>query len=207
MRLLPRNTLFYDLLEQQADNVVAICERLCDLVTDFRDVEARQNAIKDLEHAGDQLTQELFRSMLSTFITPLDKDDLAALASGLDDVVDYVDAAASRFVIYRIEQPTEEAVELAGLLLTLARSVAQMVRALRDLHGKDTLMEAFREMHDLENRTDSVYRKALGNLFNTPGVDPIYVIKWKEIYERMEMAADKCEDVANVVEGIVLKYA
>jgi uncharacterized protein len=203
LRLLPRKPQFYDLLDQQADNVVAICQRLSDIVQDFRDIETKQAAVKDLEHQSDQLTQDLYRSMLSTFITPLDKDDMAALAGGLDDVVDYVDAATARFVLYQIERPTEESKELAALLLTTAKRLSQSVHGLRDLRQREGIVEALREIHE----SDAVYRRALGTLFNTPGIDPIYLLKWKEIYERVEMAVDKCEDVSDVIEGIILKYA
>jgi predicted phosphate transport protein (TIGR00153 family) len=175
-------------------------------VNDFTGIEQKQAAIKEFEHAGDDLAHELFNKMHATFVTPLDKDDLAALASGLDDIADYVDAAGERFVIYQIEQPTEEARQLAGLMVAAAEIVARTVHGLRNMRGRDLFFQAFREIHDLENQSDSVYRRALGDLFNTPGIDPIRILKWKEIYERMEMAVDKCEDVANVVEGIILKY-
>jgi predicted phosphate transport protein (TIGR00153 family) len=205
--LLPRKTLFYDLLEEQADNVVTLCERFHALVHEFDDLEGRQAAIRELEHVGDRLTHELFAQMHATFVTPLDKDDLAALAGRLDDVADYVEAAADRLVLYRIQQPSPEAREQADLLVAAARVLTGAVHGLRDLRQRDEIAEAGRQLHELERRSDAVYRRALGELFNSPGADPILVLKWKEIYERMETAVDKCEDVADVIEGILLKYA
>ena len=207
MRLLGQKVQFYDLLERSGDNIVRMCEDFAQTLVEFRDLEARQSALKDLEHEGDRLTHELFSSMHGTFVTPLDKDDLAALAGGLDDIADYVDAAGDRFLMYRIAEPTSEAREMAALLLQTARLVVSTVHELRRMGNRDGFFRAFREIHELENQSDAVYRRALSSLFNTPGVDPIFVLKWKEIYERMEMAVDKCEDVANVVESVILKYA
>jgi predicted phosphate transport protein (TIGR00153 family) len=207
VRLLPRQDIFYDLLEQQADNVVALCECFNELIHDFQNVAQKQAAVKELERAGDKLAHELFNKMHATFVTPLDKDDLAALASGLDDIADYVDAAAVRLVLYKIAEPSAAAMQLAELMRAAAGIVAEAVRGLRSLRGREQFSQAFERIHELENQSDNIYRGALGELFNAPGADPIQILKWKEIYERMEMSVDKCEDVANVIEGIVLKYA
>jgi len=207
LRLLGQKTDFYDLLDRHGENLIRMCEQFAQTLVEYTDLEARQAALKDLEHEGDRITHELFSSMHATFITPLDKDDLAALAGGLDDIADYVDAAGDRFLMYRIAEPSPEAREMATLLLATARVVVSTVRELRKLGNREGFFRAFREIHDLENQGDAIYRRALSNLFNTPDVEPIFVLKWKEIYERIEMAVDKCEDVANVVESVVLKYA
>ncbi len=207
MRLLPRKTLFFDLLDRQADTIVALSQQFVEMIDNFTDLETKQAAIKDLERAGDRVTHEFFNSMHGTFVTPLDKDDMAALASGLDDVADLIDAAAERLLLYKIDHPTAEARDLAHLMLATVAQLADLVRRLRELRDREAFFRSFREIHDLENQSDTVYRRALGNLFNAPDVNPIYVLKWKEIYERMETSVDKCEDVANVIEGIVLKYA
>ena len=207
MRLLGQKTEFYDLLDRHGDNILRMCEHFAQTLADYTNLEVRQAALKDLEHEGDRITHELFSSMHATFVTPLDKDDIAALAGGLDDIADYVDAAGDRFLMYRIDAPTPEAREMATLLLAAARVVVSTVHELRKMGNRDGFFRAFREIHDLENQSDAVYRRALSSLFNTPGVDPIVVLKWREIYERIEMAVDKCEDVANVVESVILKYA
>jgi len=207
VRLFGQKTEFYDLLDRHGDNIVRMCEHFAQTLADYTNLEVRQAALKDLEHEGDHITHELFSSMHATLVTPLDKDDIAALAGGLDDIADYVDAAGDRFLMYRIAEPTPEAREMATLLLSTARLVVSTVHELRKMSNRDGFFRAFREIHELENQSDAVYRRALSSLFNTPGVDPIFLLKWREIYERIEMAVDKCEDVANVVESVILKYA
>lgn len=206
MRLFPKNETFYDLLDRHVENLEQMAARFVDLLQEYRDVESKQAAIKELEHVGDSVTQQLLRQMHVTFVTPLDKEDIVALCSGLDDISDYIDAAAERLVLYKIPQPTREAVELGSLLAQTVDAVAVTVRHLRNLEERERLFDLFRKIHSLENQSDTVYRRALGELFNDPHADPVRILKWKEVYERMERAVDECEDVANVVESIVLKY-
>lgn len=207
MRLLPRKTTFFDLFDQHAESLVLICRELRDMWRDFDHLPERQARVKDLEHRCDQLTHQLALEMHATFVTPLDKEDIAALASGLDDIADYADAVGDRIILYQIGESTPEARELSEILVQCAEVLQSTVRCLRSLNQKDSIMNSFREIHRLENESDVVYRRAVGMLFNTPGADPITVMKWKEIYERLEMAVDKCEDVSNVVEAVYLKYA
>src|SRR5205814_8699064 len=137
-------TEFYDLLESAADNIVLMCEHFAQTVAEYTNLESRQAALKDLEHEGDRLTHVLFSSMHATFVTPLDKDDLAALAGGLDDIADYVDAAGDRFLMYRIAAPTPEAKEMADLLLKTARPVVSTVHDLRKMGNREGFFQAFR---------------------------------------------------------------
>jgi predicted phosphate transport protein (TIGR00153 family) len=172
----------------------------------FDRLPERRDRIKGLEHRGDEITHELYRQMHVSFITPLDKEDIQAMASGLDDVVDDADAAGDRVVLYQIPESTPEARELADLLVETAKVLQGAVSCLRTPGEKERILTACREIHRLENQSDTVYRRALGLLFNAPNADPIRLLKWKEIYERLEMAVDQCEDVANAVEAIQLKY-
>jgi uncharacterized protein len=206
MRFLRQKTSFFDLFDAAAANLVAIAEELSEMLRQFDRLPERQGRIKALEHRGDEFTHDLARQMHATFVTPLDREDISALYSGLDDVADYVDAAADRILLYRIETGSPEAQELGEVLVALTKLVQEAVSYLRRLGEKDRILAVCEQIHQLENQSDTLYRRALGGLFNAPGADPIFVIKWKEIYERLEMAADKCEDVANVVEGIQLKY-
>ena len=207
MGLLPKKTPFFDLFDQHAANLVLIAQELRDMFDHFDRLEERQARIKDLEHACDEITHALATEMHATFITPLDKEDIAAIASGLDDVADYADAASVRLSLYQIPASSEEARDLARLLVKCTEVLQDAVGCLRSNRNKDRVIRACREIHTIENESDAVYRRALGTLFNTPGVDPILVLKWKEIYERIEMAVDKCEDVSNVIESIQLKYS
>ncbi len=206
MKLLPRKTTFFDLFDQHAANLVEICEALRDMLTHFDRLDERKAHVKALEHRGDEITHELARQMNATFVTPLDKEDIAQLYSGLDDVVDYIDAAADRFLLYNITTVTDEARELTDLIVETGRVLQGAVSSIRGTRQGDKIIIACREIHRLENESDTIYRRALGKLFNEPGIDPIQVIKWKENYERLEMAVDKMEDVSNVLESIQLKY-
>lgn len=207
MRLLPRTTSFFDLFDRHTANLVLIAQELRDMLEHFDRLEERQARIKDLEHECDEITHTLATEMHATFVTPLDKEDIAAIASGLDDIADYADAASVRISLYNIPESSPESRALAELLVQTTEVLRGAVSCLRTNRNRDQVIRACREIHRLENESDAVYRCALGKLFNTPGIDPILVLKWKEIYERIEMAVDQCEDVSNVLEAIQLKYA
>lgn len=207
MRLLPQKTLFYDLFDKHAATLVQMCRELRDLLQTYDRVEERQQHIKALERECDQITHDLATETHATFVTPLDKEDIVAMASGLDDIADYADAAAIRFPLYQIPESTPESRELAELLVQCVELLASAVSGLRSGKERDRIIAACRELHRLENESDTIYRRAMGELFNRPGADPIFVLKWKEIYERLEMAIDKCEDVSNALETIQLKYS
>lgn len=207
MRLLPRKTTFFELFDQHASTLVTMSRELRAMVHEYDQLEERQAHIKELERKCDQITHDLATETHATFVTPLDKEDIAAIASGLDDIADYADAAAVRFVLYKIPESTPASRQLSELLVQSVEVLASAVALLRSTRERERIIQACRQLHRLENETDSVYRQAMGDLFNTPGIDPIFVLKWKEIYERMEMAVDKCEDVSNVIEAIQLKYA
>ena len=202
-RLIPREAKFFDLFEQQGANIVAAARVLEELVHDYANAKAKAEQIKDLEHAGDTLTHELVKRLNTTFITPIDREDIYALASRLDDVLDLIDAVADRLLLYKISKPTEGCVEMARVIVKTAEETERAVRCLRDLspyYHKHCI-----EVNRLENAADRLLRDLLAGLFE--GVEPIEVIKWKEIYETMESVTDRCEDVVNVIEGIVLKMA
>lgn len=207
MPLLPKKTSFFDLFDQHASNLVLIAQELRDMLDQFDRLEERQARIKAIEHACDEITHAIATEMHATFVTPLDKEDIAAIASGLDDIADYTDAASVRISLYQITASSPESRDLAVLLVQCTEVLKEAVSCLRSNRNRDRVIAACREIHRIENESDSVYRRALGTLFNTPGVDPILVLKWKEIYERIEMAVDKCEDVSNIVESIQLKYS
>lgn len=202
-RLIPREEKFFDLFEQQGTNIVAAARTLEELVLDYSNVKAKAEQVKDLEHAGDTLTHELVKRLNTTFITPIDREDIYALASRLDDVLDLIDAVADRLLLYKIAKPTPGSVDMAKVIVKAAEATDRAVRCLRTLspyYHKHCI-----EVNRLENEADRLLRDLLAALFE--GVDPIEVIKWKELYETMESVTDRCEDVVNVIEGIVLKMA
>jgi len=206
MRFLPRDKRFFDLFETSVKKVAEGAQQLEALLRDFRNVSLKAKAIKDVEHEGDQVTHDTIEMLNRTFITPLDREDIHNLITSLDDVLDYIEACAERLSLFKITATTEEAILLAGVLVKAVRELEVAVNKLRRLQGVDTVMKNCREINRLEHEGDDICRAAVAKLFE-PGSDPLEVIKWKEIYETMENAVDKCEDVANVIEGIALKNA
>src|SRR5262245_22618868 len=203
-KLFPREVRFYDLFEQQSQHILRAAGLLNDLVHNFTDARAKLHAINEVEHQGDQITHEIVRRLNTTFITPLDREDIHALASRLDDVLDYMEAAAERLVVYRIKEPTSASRAMATVIVDIAQATDRAIRCLRTMDPG--FHEQAVEVNRLENRADSLLRDSLAELFEQQA-DPIEVIKWKEIYETMEVVTDRCEDVANVIEGIILKMA
>jgi len=201
---LPKEVRFYDYFEQQSENILKAAALLNDLVRNFSDARAKTHLIKEVEHAGDQITHEIVRKLNTTFITPIDREDIHALATRLDDVLDYIEAAAERLVVYRIKEPTSACRAFAEVIVKTAEAMDRAIRCLRNMDPG--FHEHAVEVNRLENTADNLLRDSLAALFEEQG-DPIEVIKWKEIYETMEIVTDRCEDVANVIEGIILKMA
>jgi len=210
LRLIPRERQFFDLLEAQADNVVHGARILYEGMesgTCQDDLFLASKRIHDAEHEGDELIHGLVRKLNATFITPLDREDIHALTSRLDDILDYIDAVAKRLVTFRIEKPTVQAVELSRIVLAASEETAEGIKLLRDLRQSEQLMRQCARINQLENDSDQILRDALNDLFNGEPRDPLDVIKWKDLYEHLEGATDRCEDVANVMESVLVKYA
>jgi len=202
--LIPREVRFFDFFEQQAQHIIRAAALLHEMVHNFGDARAKAVAIKEVEHQGDKITHEIVRRLNTTFITPIDREDIHTLATRLDDVLDYVEAAAERLVVYRIKEPTSACRAMAEVIVTIVAAMDRTIRCLRTMDPG--FHEHAVEVNRLENLADTLLRDSLAELFDQQG-DPIEVIKWKEIYETMEIITDRCEDVANVIEGIILKMA
>jgi predicted phosphate transport protein (TIGR00153 family) len=204
MRFLPRDEKFYDFFEKGARQVVqgAIC--LEELLKNFDDVQVKTKKIKAIEHEGDLITHDTIENLNRTFITPLDREDIHDLITAIDDVLDYIEACAERLYLFKIQKTTEEAVLICGVLVKAVKELEQAVSNLRRLKEADSILKHCAEIDRLENEGDYLNRAAVAKLFE-PDSNPLEVIKWKEIYETMENAIDRCEDVANVLEGIALK--
>jgi len=203
-RLLPREDKFFDLFEQQAGHIVSASRVLEEMTLDYTGAKTKAERVKDLEHAGDTLTHEIVRRLNTTFVTPIDREDIYALGSRLDDVLDLIDAVADRLLLYKIDVPTDGCVAMAKIIVKTAEETDRAVRCLRSLspfYHKHAV-----EVNRLENEADRLLRDQLAALFEGTK-DAIEVIKWKELYETMESVTDRCEDVVNVIEGIVLKMA
>ncbi len=201
--LIPRERRFYDLFEQQAATIVRSAGLLERSLAEVGNLPAYQQEIKALEHRGDEITHEIVRTLNRTFVTPFDHEDIYALASGLDDILDYIEEVADTANLYGITTIPEPARELAGLL---TRAVAQLEQAISKLESGKGGEEHSAEVHRLEDVGDSTSRRAIAELFS--GQHPLLeVIKLKDLYALLEDALDRCETVANVLEGITTKNA
>ena len=203
IRFIPRETRFFELFEEMAKNVTTGARQLRDLFQNYTDVANVVQQIKATEHKGDNIAHAVFIKLNSSFITPFDREDIHTLASSLDDVLDFINAAADRLTTYKITNPPAEAVQLATIIL---RQAEELAKAVALLAKGDALLEYCVEVNRLENEADGISRAAIGRLFETE-TDPIRLIKHKELLEVLEMATDKAEDAANVLETVVLKSA
>lgn len=202
--LIPKDEKFFEMFRQMGAIITEGAEALCQMLNNFSDPKASQQLIKEIEHKGDHQTHEIIRKLNKTFVTPFDREDIYALASGLDDILDLIDASAQRFVMYRVDAPTPAAKELADIILRSCRAVE---KSLELLGGKnDDICASCVDINALENEADRACREAVSKLFDEEQ-DPIQLIKWKEIYETLEKATDKCEDAANILESVVMKNA
>ena len=206
---IPRQTKFYDLFEKSTANLVVAAGKLVDLLENYQDVEKKVQLFNELEHEGDLLTHEIIQSLHRTFVTPIDREDIAHLANGLDDVMDLIEAAARSCWLYHIAEPTDKAKQLARIILMITHKLNEVMP---HIHRRDKfkyILEQCVEINSLENEADDIHHAALAELFdNSDNVSNVFnVIKWRDIYNQMESATDRAEDVANVLEAIVLKHA
>ena len=203
LRLIPREERFFDLFVEDAANVLGAARLLEAFVRTYDAVERRAGEIRDAEHRGDEISHDIGRRLESTFVTPFDREEIHGLISALDDVLDYIEEVADTFVLYHIDAPTPVAVEQAAIVV---RQCEQLHEALGHLRGFKNLDKYWIEVHRLENEGDRIVRSAIASLFEKEK-NPIELIKWKEIYTLLETTIDKCEDVANIIERIVVKNA
>ena len=201
LRLIPREESFFDLFEDLARKLQDGADGLVDLLKNYNDLERRAGRVVDIEHEGDEITHEIIRRLNTTFVTPFDREDIHHLASGMDDVLDHIEAAAEYLQLHKIDQPLPQMVSIAETLATAARITAESMPGLRKM--KD-LNEYWVEINRLENESDRAYRRTIAELFSGD-YKAMDVLKFKDIIEETEAAMDKLEDVANTVEGIVLK--
>ena len=203
---IPREHKFFNFFEESARNMVRAAQVLNELVDTWDGVEDKVSQIAQMEDEGDAVTHQIMAQLNRTFVTPFDREDIVLLAHSLDDVVDFIDAAADAMLIYKIDKPTPRAKELADIIVQAALEVERAIPQLRHRDGLKKMLPRCVEIHRLENVADKVFRSAIAELFDETK-DVTRIIKWREIYEHMESATDRCEDVSNVLEGVALKYA
>jgi len=208
-RLIPQEQEFFGLFEQQATNVLRGAELLRQRLETYSGLEqayATSKEIHDLEHIGDELVAECLTRLNKTFITPFDREDIFALTRGLDDVIDWIDSSAERLVILQISNVTPLVVDLSRIIQRCAEEIHGAIPLLRKLRDGEPVLRACRRIVQLENEADQVLREALRQLFQDPNAPPLEVIKLKELYENLERATDKSQNVANILHTIVAKY-
>lgn len=203
LSLVPEERIFYTYFCDDAANAATAAAALRDMVRSFSDVRGDAARIKALETEGDAITRRIFAKLNRTFITPIEREDIIALASIMDDVVDQIEEIAAMLLLYGVRQPTVYLLEGSELLVL---ATGQLRDAIGHLEKHQGLEPHWEEVHRIENEADVLYRNAIAELF-LPGAEPLEVIKWNRIYDLLEMAFDKCEDVANVIENVVLKNA
>ena len=201
--LVPKDRVFFDLFSEAGQNTVRAARLLKDMLENWPDSSHLAQEILLAEQEGDRITHALIKRLNSTFVTPLDGEDIYGLATQLDDIVDHIEETADFMGLYRIEAPMEQALQMADVLVL---SCEQLAGALEHLRGFKGLEQYWIEIHRLENDGDRLYRDAVASLFAN-GIDPMFVIRWRDIFLRLERAVDATESVAHILEGIVIKNA
>ena len=197
----PRDRVYFELFEEAGQNILQACELLDRMLSHYPDSKDLARDILLCEQEGDRITHDIIDRLNHTFVTPIEREDILALASALDDIVDYTEEVADYLGLYKIEAPMDQAIRLAHVLLAAARQVSEAIPRLR---GFRDISHYTVEINRLENEGDRITREAVASLFDT-GIDPMVVIRWKDLFERLEAAIDAAEKVANILEGIVIK--
>lgn len=203
LKFIPREKAFFSHFIRAAENLLDGAKLLQRMVQDFSDPKGSAAAIVDVEHAGDAITHEIISTLNSTFVTPLDREDIHALTTGLDDVLDYIEAAADMLVLHHVDAPTDAVRSQCDVLVRACEAVVECVRRLETFKGLEPFWE---RVHEVEKEGDRIFRQTVADLFNGRH-KAMDVLKWKEIYDEVEAAIDQCEKIADTLEAIVLKNA
>jgi predicted phosphate transport protein (TIGR00153 family) len=194
-----------DILESQGANLVSAASSLVELLTRYSSVGELRSRINDLEHEGDKITHDVFVITFQTFVTPLDREDISRLTAAIDEVVNYIDGTADRLVLFKIKEPTPYMVELAKVLLLASQEIHILLKRLRNFKNANDLVGHCRAIRKHEHEGDTIYRKSIAELFETNS-DAVEIIKLKDVYEHLEASIDRCQDTADIIEDISLKY-
>jgi predicted phosphate transport protein (TIGR00153 family) len=197
----PRDRIYFELFEEAGQNILQAADLLERMLSNYPDSKALAQDILLCEHEGDRITHDIIDRLNHTFVTPIDREDILALASALDDIVDYTEEVADYLGLYKIEAPMDQAIRLARVLNAASRQISEAIPRLR---GFRDISQYTVEINRLENEGDRITREAVASLFDG-GIDPMVVIRWKDLFERLEAAIDAAERVANILEGIVIK--
>lgn len=203
-RLLPKETSFFDYFEQHSQLTNEACRELLTLVSANADIPTKVARIQEIEHETDEIAHQCIEALHRTFITPIDRAEIHHLISRMDDIIDAVDAATSRLITYEIKEVRADATQLAEVLVKATNEIELALKGLRNMKNAAAIRKNCQTIYHLENEGDTILRAALAQLFKEED-RLILVVKWREIYQRLERAIDRCEDVANIIEGIVIE--
>jgi uncharacterized protein len=198
---------FYTLLEQQADAAYRAAREFHSMTQDYGHFDQYLNRIDEIEHEADEFTHQLSNKVDSTFVTPLDKEDLHGISTALDDICDAIEDASNTLALYRLTDLRPDVEPLASLMVQITQTTQEAVGSIRSRTARERVQSVFRRIHDLEEQADDAHRAAISGIYHSPDRDPLLFIAWKEVYDKIETAVDLCEDVTNIVESILVKYA
>lgn len=204
--LSPKDDKFFDYFIRFGEIAFKASEILMELTSDVKEAETFFKRIETLEHDGDKLLHDIMEALNKTFITPIDREDIYSIAKALDDIVDCIEAVSSRFIMFNVKESSDHARVLANMISQSCREMIKLMEALKTMRNTQLISASIIEINRLEDQGDHDFRVAVRSLFG-PDIKPIEVIKWREIYELFEQTLDACEDVANIVEGVVMKHA
>lgn len=202
----PRENKFFDMFIESAEYIDKSAKMLCDYINDLRNAEENYKKIQSLEHECDRHVHHILEELNKTFITPIDREDIFSIARSMDDIIDFIEDTASRFIMFNLTNKSNESVSFSNLISECTQKIIIVMKEFKIMSKSKKLPEVIIDINRIENEGDNLYRHTIHNLFNSK-IDTLDVIKWKEIYESMENSLDACEDVANLVEGVVMKHA
>jgi predicted phosphate transport protein (TIGR00153 family) len=205
MRFFPREEKFFDQFERLINKIEEGGNFFMEMLENYEDVTSKVAKLKEIEHEADIITHKTYEKMHRTFLTPLDREDIYALVNKMDSILDMIEAAAIRMHLYNIKKPAPEVIQQAKILNKAIAKIKIIIHGLRDMKNAPIILEAGVDINTLENEGDVILRNTIARLFEKEE-NPFELIKWKEIFERIEEAIDMCEDVSNIAEGIVLKH-
>jgi len=204
LALVPRTTEFYDLFGRAGENALEAARKAEQRFREYPNATVSQADIKAIEHEGDRITHDLIQLLNTQYVTPFDREDIYELAGAIDDVVDHIDEACDLLELYGVDSATRQALQQAEIIV---RAVECLDRALRELRGMKGVQKELVELKRLEDEGDRIVREAIADLFRDPRIDPLVVIRWKDIFDALESSLDACETAANVIGNIVVKNA
>ena len=204
---MPKEERFHELFSEDTRNLVAAAGLFSEIAhsSSFEERQTLGEKLKQVEHEGDRITRSIFDALNSTFITPFDREDIRALTTDLDDILDYLEGMAHALVLFDLHESTEGLREFSEILAGMAQEIDRLTNLIWDLGNEPTIQESIVRISDLENEADRLYNRMIADLFRTKGRDPIEILKWKEIYEGLENACDQCKNYTHVIGNIVVK--